>query len=206
MDRNATDDRRFAPATERNRTAILDVLGRRLATATDVLEIASGSGEHAVFFQRALPHVTWQPSDIDADSRASIQAWSVHEGVALPAALTLDVTAPSWANGLSADAVICINMIHISPWAATEGLMLGAGSLLNTGGCLILYGPFMIDGQHTAESNHQFDLNFLKARNPEWGIRDLADVEQEAAKNGLMLSETIKMPANNKIAIFQKPT
>ena len=120
MNNIVNDDRRFAPATERNRDAILGAIGPRLGTAMTVLEIASGSGEHAIFFQRALPHLTWQPSDIDADARASIRAWADHEGLSLPAPLALDVTEPDWAIGLSADAILCCNMIHIAPWSVAK--------------------------------------------------------------------------------------
>jgi len=201
---NEPDLRRFAPATMRNRDVILDVFKTKLHTTNKVIEIASGSGEHAVFFKSQLPHLVWQPSDVDADSRASIQAWADYQNVDLPTPLNVNVMRADWAAGLTADALVCINMIHIAPWAATIGLMHGAGQILSTGGLLVLYGPFKVDGQHTSESNHRFEVEFLKANNPEWGVRDLDDVRTEAAQRSMTLVDTVDMPANNKIVVFQK--
>ncbi|HUS64239.1 MAG TPA: DUF938 domain-containing protein [Kofleriaceae bacterium] len=197
------DARRFAPATQRNREPILAVLARVLPPSGRVLEVASGSGEHAVFFAAHLPGVTWQPSDLDADNRASIAAWRAEAGLPnLLAPLALDATADPWPVA-EADAVVNINMIHIAPWAACEGLMRGAGRVLAPGRPLVLYGPFKRDGAHTAESNEAFD-RMLRSQNRAWGVRDLADVEKAALAGGFALEETIVMPANNLSVVFRR--
>jgi hypothetical protein len=188
--------RRYAAATQRNREPILDVLRRVLPAAGRVLEIASGTGEHAVFFAASLPHLTWQPSDVDAANRASIAAW--REEAQLPnllAPLDLDATSDEWAID-GAAAVVNINMIHIAPWAACEGLMRGAARVLGDGGVLYLYGPYMRDGQHTAPSNEAFD-RALRAQNQAWGVRDMVDVRRVAEANGLRWNEPVPMPGNN---------
>jgi SAM-dependent methyltransferase len=190
-------------ATQRNRDPILSVLRRVLPPQGLVLEIASGTGEHAVHFAANLPGVTWQPSDQDADYLASIVA---HRAAAklpnLLEPLVLDVTAPAWPAPRS-DAVVCINMIHIAPWQATEGLISGAGRVLRPGGVLFLYGPYKQGGRHTAPSNEAFDLD-LRARNPEWGVRDLDDVSALAARHGLDFVERVAMPANNLSVVFRR--
>lgn len=197
------DAKRHAPATLRNRSAIVSVLNRILPKTGRVVEIASGSGEHVVHFAEAFPELDWQPSDFDAGARASIDAW-VGEA-ALPNiadALTLDASSPNWPIE-DAAAILCINMIHISPRSATEGLLAGSGRLLAPGAPLFLYGPFRIAGQPTAPSNEAIDRS-LKARDPEWGVPNLEEVESAAKIQGFLLSETIEMPANNISVIFRK--
>jgi SAM-dependent methyltransferase len=197
------DPRLYHAHVARNRAPILDVLKRALPSPGLVVEIASGSGEHAVFFAKGLPAVSWQPTDADTGALASIAA---HRAAAdapnLLAPLRLDTTAEPWPVA-RADAVVCNNMIHIAPWAVTEGLMRGAGRILPAGGVLYLYGPYRIDGRHTAPSNQEFDT-WLRAQNAQWGIRDLADVADLAARHGLALAETVPMPANNLSVIFRR--
>lgn len=195
------DARQFAPATARNREPILEALRRVLPAHGTVLEISSGTGEHATFFGPNLPGLTWQPSDPDPTSRASIAAWIAATGAAnvLPP-LDIDVRMLVWPI-ISADAVVCINMIHIAPWEATPALFAGARRLLPPGGMLYLYGPFMRDGRHTAPSNEAFDAS-LRARNPEWGVRDLENVAAEAAQAGFYAPTVTAMPANNLSVIF----
>ncbi len=197
-------ERRTSPATARNREPILAVLQRVLPARARVLEIASGVGEHAVFFARALPGVTWQPSDPDAGARESIASWIAEEelaNVAPPRAI--DVRDSLWGVEGEApfDAIVAINMIHISPWEATLGLMAGAARVLCEDGVLYTYGPYMRDGRHTAPSNQAFDAS-LKARDPSWGVRDVADVERAALAHGLALREIVEMPANNLSLVF----
>jgi hypothetical protein len=189
-------ERKFAPAVSRNRDAIASVLGGLLPVDGLVLEIASGSGEHAVHFASLFPQLAWQPSDPDPHALASIEAWRNHAGPAnLLAPLDLDAAAPVWPIK-AADAVLCINMIHISPWASTSGLIAGAGRLLKSGQPLFLYGPFEQAGVETAASNIAFDQS-LKARNPEWGLRRIEDVIALARQHGFGRQEIIPMPANN---------
>lgn len=198
------DPRRQAPSTARNREPILAVLRRALPARARVLEIASGAGEHAVCFARAMPDWTWFPSDPDAAARASIAAWIESEGLAnVRAPSAIDVRDPVWGVEADApfDALVAINMIHISPWEATLGLMAGAGRLLRPGGQLITYGAYKRGGQHTAPSNEQFE-QWLKARDPRFGVRDLADVEAAASAHGLALRDVIEMPANNLSLVF----
>jgi cyclopropane fatty-acyl-phospholipid synthase-like methyltransferase len=195
-----------SPATARNREPILNVLRRVLPANARVLEIASGAGEHAVFFARAMPGLIWQPSDPDPEARASIAAWVESEALNnVLAPRDIDVRDFDWAADDHApyDAVVAINMIHISPWAATLGLLAGVQRLLKIGGVLVTYGPYKRDGRHTALSNEAFDVS-LKARDPSWGVRDVSDVEAAAAKQGLMLREIIEMPANNLSLVFSK--
>jgi SAM-dependent methyltransferase len=197
----AFDPRIYYPHVVRNRDPILDVLRRVLPAEGLALEIASGSGEHASYFAERLPSLFWQPTDSDPDALASIAAHRTAANAAnLLPPLHLDVTSAQWPVQ-RADVVMCNNMIHISPWAATEGLIAGAARTLQAGGILFLYGPYKIDGRHTAPSNHDFDLD-LKRRNPAWGIRDLADVEDLARRHGFDLAETVPMPANNLSVIF----
>jgi hypothetical protein len=193
------DARRSSPAALRNRDAILDVLRATLPAAGTVIEIAGGSGEHAVHFARAFPHLTWQPSDPSAEARASIAAWRAAEALPnLLPPLDLDATADAWPID-RAEALIAINMVHISPWAATLGLLRHAAALLPTGAPLVLYGPYRQQGETMAPSNEAFDAD-LRARNPSWGIRAIEDVAREAA--GFDLVRTVAMPANNLSLVF----
>jgi SAM-dependent methyltransferase len=200
-----------APATARNREPILEVLRRVLPPRGLVLEIASGTGEHAVFFASslaasmagALPALTWQPSDPRPEHLASIAAWRAEAGTSnLRPPLGLDVEAEPWPVDF-ADAIVCINMLHIAPWSACEALMGGAARILPDGGILYTYGPYKRDGRHTAPSNAAFDER-LRAEDPRWGVRDLADVAAEAARVGLALAEIVEMPANNLSLVFRK--
>lgn len=195
---------RTAPATARNRDPILAVLRTRLPPRGNVLEIAAGTGEHAVFLATALPHLQWQPTDPSPEALASIAAWRDHAAVPnLLAPVALDAATPgSWPVD-QADAIVNINMIHISPWTATMGLMQGAGRLLPEGGPLCLYGPYIEAEVETAPSNLAFDRD-LQSRNPAWGLRRLADVAALAAAHGLVLGERVAMPANNLLLIFRK--
>jgi SAM-dependent methyltransferase len=197
-----SDPKLYHPHVARNREPILAVLKRFLPARALVLEVASGSGEHAAFFAKALPSVSWLPTDIDAKALASIAAFRAEAGVPnLLAPVRLDVTAPSWPVK-RLDAIICNNMTHISPWAASEGLMAGAARTLRAGGMLFLYGPYKIDGRHTARSNQEFDA-YLRSQNPEWGIRDLGEMRALAGRHGLTLIETVAMPANNLTVILR---
>ena len=203
LDWNADGAALHAPATLRNRGPILAVLARILPTRGLVLEIASGSGEHAVHFARALPHLDVQPSDPDAEALASIAAHRRTSGLSnLRAPLRLDASAPDWAVE-AADAILAINMIHIAPWSAAEGLMAGAGRLLPPGAPLFLYGPFLEPDRDAAASNLAFDAD-LRARNLAWGLRDRDAVTALAARHGLALDERVEMPANNLSLVFRK--
>jgi hypothetical protein len=205
------DPRRFAPATARNREPILDVLRRFVDPSSDVLEIASGSGEHAIFLAPRLDVASWQPTDPDPEARASIDAWraSVNDDRVL-AAIELDVTTRPWpALATSPNTVSCVNMIHIAPWAACEGLLAFASALLHDARpdprcrrkVLYLYGPYRRGGRHTSPSNEAFDAN-LRSRDPAWGVRDLEEVVETARQNGFDLTEVVEMPANNLSVIF----
>ena len=170
-----------------------------------MLEVASGSGEHAVHFARASgPRIVYQPSDPDAQARASIDAWAAASGLPnIRPALALDAAADVWPIA-SADVVLCINMIHIAPWSAAVGLVRGAARVLPPGGLLFLYGPFRREGRHTAPSNEAFDRDFLRARNPEWGVRDLEAVADLAAGAGFAPPLIEPMPANNLSVLFRR--
>jgi len=199
------DDRRSAPAAQRNREPIAEVLGEWLPTHGLVLEIASGTGEHAVYFAERFPDLDWQPSDIDPGALRSIRAWRAHSklrNVAEP--VVLDASSREWQID-RADAVISINMVHISPWSSALGLLDGAERLLEAGAPLILYGPWLSDEIETAQSNLQFDSD-LKRRNPEWGLRKVEQLDAEAAKRGMGLAEMRQMPANNFMLLFRKGT
>ena len=198
-----TDHRRSAPHVARNAGPIAELLRRMLPPRGLVLEVASGTGEHIVHFARALPHLLWQPSDPDPAALRSIEAWRSAAGLfnLLPP-VSLDARTADWPIA-EADAVLAINMVHISPWAATAGLMRGAGRLLAAGMPLYLYGAYRQAGVETAPSNEAFDAD-LKARNPEWGIRDLEAVVAEAEKNGFSLDEVVPMPANNLSVVLRK--
>lgn len=194
--------KRHAPATGRNRAPILGVLRRVLVDHELVLEIASGSGEHAVFFAAALPHLRWQPSDRDADALASIEAWRAEAGLPnLEPALALDVCAPRWPLA-RADAVVCINMLHISPWSASVALFEGAARLLAAGAPLVTYGPYRFGGR-TAPSNDAFDAS-LRAQDPSWGVRDVDELGALARRTGFDLEESVAMPANNHTLVWRR--
>ena len=193
--------RRHAPATLRNREPIAAVLAEALPACGLVLEVASGSGEHAAFFAERFPDLTWQPSDPDAAALASIAEWCAGLANVLPP-LALDAADAAWPVA-AADAILCINMVHISPWEATLGLMAGAARLLAPGAPLILYGPYRQRDVPTAESNEVFDVS-LKSRNPAWGLRHVEDVSAVAAARGLLLERIVAMPANNLSLVFRR--
>lgn len=207
------DARQYAPATQRNSEPILEVLLQVLLESGTILEIASGTGEHAVFFASKLRDYLWLPTDANPQSRASIISWTEHnvcDNVYAP--LDLDVREPVWAvengafdwlNTQPIVAIININMIHISPWSACMGLMAGAGRILKAGGILYLYGPFKQGGEHTAASNAAFD-EYLRTENPEWGVRNLDDVVAVASAQNLTLKQIYQMPANNLSVVFQR--
>jgi len=184
------------------------VLTRVLPASGPLLEIASGTGEHAVWFAAGLPGLVYQPSDPDPAHRASIAAWIAASGLEnLRPPLALDVTAPDWERlpGVPRDpaAILCINMIHIAPWSAALGLLRGAGAVLGAGGVLYLYGPYRRGGAHTADSNAAFDRS-LRGRDPAWGVRDLEAVTSAAADAGLVLDEVVEMPANNLSLVLRR--
>lgn len=198
-----TSHRLRYPATERNRDAILEVLRGTLPPSGLVLEIASGSGEHAMHFAAALPGLTFQPSDPEDAARRSIKAWMAETGLPnIRPPLDLDVLREPWPI-TQADAILCINMIHISPWAATAALMRHAGQILGSGAPLYLYGPYRQRDVVTAESNEAFDAD-LKARNPQWGLRHLNDVAALAREAGFSEPEVTSMPANNLSVVFRR--
>ena len=200
---------RFAPATTRNRDAILAVLKKALPKTGCVLEVASGSGEHAVYFAPQLAPRLWLPSDIDPENLASIAAWSRAEPCSqLLDAIPLNASDPVWptehlSTAQRIRAVVNINMIHIAPWAACLGLFNGAARLLTSGGVVYLYGPFKRQGNHTAPSNAEFD-NQLQARNAQWGVRNLEDVVAVAEAVGFECSDIVEMPANNLSVVFSR--
>lgn len=192
--------KQHAPATQRNREPIREVLARVLPATGTVLEIASGSGEHAIAFASAFPALRWQPSDPDPVARSSIAAWRVETGLPnLAEPLALDVCAP-WPID-AADAIVCINMVHISPWESALALFAGAAKLLAPGAPLYLYGPYKFGGAFTAPSNEDFDRS-LRSRDPRWGVRDVADLAKAA--DGFALVETVAMPANNHSLVFRR--
>lgn len=197
------DNRQYAPAATRNRSSILDVLRSILPSSGTVLEVASGTGEHVVHLARALPMLTWQPSDPSRDARRSIDAWIAAEGLAnVRSPLDLDAADDNWPID-HATAVVCINMIHISPWTSTEGLMRGASRILDAGAFLYLYGPFRQATRPIEPSNAAFDEN-LRGRDPHWGLRDLDEVAACAGSHCFMLDRVVEMPANNLSVIFRR--
>lgn len=206
-DRAAAGGRMFSPSAARNRDFIADVFLAHMARAGAILEIGSGTGEHAVHIARKAPGLRWTPSDPDAASRASIAAWTLHEGLTnVDAPRAIDVTQEGWRDAVEGPlaGIVSINMIHIAPFEAAKGLFAGAGALLENGGKLFLYGPFSRHGAHTAPSNAAFDES-LKARNPKWGVRDLeGDILPLAEKAGLKLEAVVPMPANNLSVVFAK--
>ena len=202
-----TDARLDYPATGRNQEVILDVLKEALPNLGAVLEVASGSGQHITYFAHQIPQLKWQPSDTDAAARASIDAWRNEMGVtdAVHTPIDLDASVDIWSLGHIKDlnAIMSINMIHISAWEACLGLLRNASRVLPAGGVLYLYGPFKVGGVHIAPSNAEFDLS-LQSQNSAWGVRNLDDVAEEALKQNFQLMKTIRMPANNFSVIFHK--
>lgn len=203
IDEAGSEPRRHAPATLRNRDAIATVLESVLPATGLVLEIASGSGEHAVHFARMFPALEWQPSDCEPAALRSITAWAADAGTAniLPPA-AIDVGQERWPIA-KADAIVCINMVHISPWSATLGLFRHAAALLPPGAPLYLYGPFLRHDVMTAESNFAFDAS-LRARNPAWGLRDVGDIDAVATRHGFVRAKLIEMPANNLSLVYRR--
>jgi len=205
---NPRTSKQYAPATERNRQPILDVLQQVIPAEGNILEIASGTGEHACFFAPYFPNQQWIPSDPDRLLRLSIEAWRQDcksDNLQIP--LDIDVSLPNWETKLNNSAIatigaiIAINLIHISPWSACQGLIAGAGKILQSGGILYLYGPYKQQGKHTAISNEAFDQS-LQFRNPDWGVRNLEDVVKLAEQHQLILQKIVPMPANNLSLIF----
>jgi hypothetical protein len=212
------DRRQYAPATDRNREPILSVLQEVLPASGTVLEISSGTGQHAIFFAPRLAPRRWLPSDVNPIALESIAAWQFHHPCeTLYPPVELDVCQATWPiepscppaladtdfEVSSIQAIVNINMIHISPWAATLGLFAGAQRLLPIGGVLYLYGPYKRNGQHTAPSNAEFDVS-LRSRHSEWGIRNLEDVIETAIAHQFTLSTVVEMPANNLSVVFQR--
>jgi SAM-dependent methyltransferase len=206
------DGRLDAPAFHRNHQAIWAVLRQFLAGESgDVVEAGSGTGQHAVEFARGAPEIVWWPSDLNEQHLKSIEAWRVHAALPnLRPPLRIDLSDSRWCsemqNGNGPEellAVFCANVIHIAPWRVAEGLFAGAGRYLRVGGRLFLYGPFKRGGEHTASSNAAFDKS-LRDNNPEWGVRDIDDLEKLAKNAGLALTECVAMPANNLILIFER--
>ena len=197
------DQKLSSPSALRNRDPIADLLRHVLPQSGTVLELASGSGEHVIHFASLFPNLVWQPSDPSPEARASIEHWVKTDAMpnVLPP-LDIDASSQTWPVK-SADAMIAINMVHISPWPATQGLLKSAGLLLPAGGPLILYGPYRREGQPLVPSNVEFDAS-LRARNPSWGIRLLEDVESIAKQSGLALTSVTEMPANNLGVVFTR--
>jgi SAM-dependent methyltransferase len=203
------DGRLDAAAFHRNHEPIWAVLRTHLAGKSgDVLEVGSGTGQHVVHFARETPDVIWWPSDLNEQHLKSIGAWRAHSKLPnVQPPQRIDVADPAWWRGVQQRgprdllALFCANVIHIAPWSVAEGLFAGAGQALRADGRFFLYGPFKRDGQHTALSNAVFDSS-LREGNPEWGVRDIVDVEKLARSAGLALLETVEMPANNMILVF----
>ena len=201
--RKMTDHRQYAPATVRNCNFILDVLRDVLPTTGVILEIASGSGEHVVHFARNLPSLVFQPSDPEPDALLSVAAWmKAAEVTNVRAPIVLDASRSPWPIA-SADGIICINMVHISPWDASVGLIRGAAAILPPGSPLYLYGPYKRKGFATAPSNEAFDRN-LRDRNPIWGLRDLEAIAAIAQSAGFSIPDITEMPANNLSIVFRR--
>jgi hypothetical protein len=197
------DGKWFTSSAERNKDPILAVLARVLPRRGVVLEIASGTGQHVLHFAKALPGLAWQPSDPDPELRGSIALRAKEQQLPnVNRPIDLDVTRLPWPLQ-TADAVVCINMIHVAPWSATLALLEGTKALLPTQHVLFLYGPYRRFSQHTSESNEQFDSD-LRAHDPEWGLRDLEAVSEAAASSGFVLAEVVEMPANNFSLIFKR--
>lgn len=197
------EDRQSSPAAIRNGPPILQVLRRILPASGLVLEVASGTGEHAALFARALPGLTWQPTDGAPANLRSIAAWAADGDASnLLPPLVLDASDPASWPVKRADAMLAVNLIHIAPWRVAEGLFAGAARLLPPGGPLVLYGPYREAGRHTAESNEAFDRD-LRARDPHWGVRDIEAVVELGARCGLRFEERVALPANNLIVVFR---
>ena len=196
-----------APAFHRNHDAIWQALAPHLTAAREnVLELGSGTGQHTVAYAALTPALTWHPSDLQEGHLASIEAWRTHTGLANVAPpQRIDLTDPgwNWTPGGLLTAMLCINVLHISPWCVSQNLIAGAGRLLDRAGRLFVYGPFKRDGAHTAPSNAEFDAS-LRARNPDWGVRDTRDLAALAAANGLTLADVVPMPANNFILVIAR--
>jgi len=192
--------RKSAPAVARNREPLLEVLRPRIAPGSRVLEIAAGTGEHALYFTQKLD-LHWIPTDPDPEAVASIAAWRTEGPERLAAPRQLSVLDEDWPAPV--DAVVCINMVHISPWECSEALFAGAGRVLSAGGRLLTYGPYRIDGEQTAPSNTRFE-GWLKSLDPRYGVRDMADLEALGLANSLALTERIAMPANNFVLVFER--
>ena len=201
-ERDESGARLFSPSAGRNKAVIAAELARLLPEGARVLGIASGTGEHAAELLGRREDVTWQPTDLDARSRASQDDWARDFGGRMLRSRNVDVTIEGWWKGSAVDAVFCANMIHIAPWAAAEGLARGAGGLLGEGGLMLLYGPFL-KGTDSAKGNLRFDAD-LKRRDSRWGVRELADVKGLFAKSGLSHVETASLPANNDLLVFRK--
>lgn len=199
-------DKQFSPSAARNTGPILAALRPRLPASGRALEVASGTGQHIVVFAEGFPGVDWTPSDPDAMARVSISTHVAEAGLAnLQAPLDLDVSDPGWPKAVDAglDVMVAINLLHISPWVATLGLLSGAGRLLAPDGRLFIYGPFSRGGDYLAQSNVQFDAA-LRQRDPSWGLRDTNDVAAAARAKGLALADVIAMPANNLMLVISK--
>lgn len=203
LDSNGDPELPHSPAAERNAEPILAQLRRLLPASGRVLEIASGTGQHAVHFASALSGIEWQPSDVDPDALKAVRIRVDHAGLPnLRPPVELDVEARDWPLE-RADAILCVNLLHISPWSATKGLIAGAARCLPAGGILAVYGPFRFAGEHIADSNARFDAD-LRSRHASWGIRDVADVAAIASDHGLDHQETIALPANNHLLVFRR--
>jgi hypothetical protein len=206
------DGRLDAPAFHRNHAPLWAVLAAHLADRSgDVIEVGSGTGQHVVHFARHTPSLVWWPSDLNLRHLKSIEAWRIHSGLTnIRSPLRIDLSDPTWCPEMTdgrgpkdVAAVFCANVIHIAPWNVAEGLLTGAGRYLRAGGELFLYGPFKRDGKHTALSNAVFDTS-LRDGNPEWGVRDIGDVEKLANGAGLALTDVADMPANNLTLVFAR--
>ena len=199
----STDGRLASPSAERNRGPLAEVLSQVLPQSGLVLEVGSGTGEHAVHFARVMPHLTWQPSEQDSDCLRSISAWVAAEAQGnVREPLYLNVSDTQWPIA-AADAIISINMIHIAPWSVAQALLRGASRTLLPGGLLCLYGPYRVAGEHTSASNRAFDAQ-LRGMNSEWGVRDIDEVSNEARAVDLEFVRTFEMPANNLIVALRK--
>ncbi len=197
------DGRLWSPSAERNRQPIAGVLLQVLPKTGLVLEVGSGTGEHVVHFARVMPHLTWQPSEQDNDCLRSISAWAAAEAQAnVRQPLSLNVSDAEWPIAF-ADAIVCLNMIHIAPWSVAQALLRGAGRVLPASGLLCMYGPYRVAGKHISASNRAFDEQ-LRGVDPEWGVRDLDEVSNEARAGGLEFVRTFEMPANNSVVVFRK--
>jgi len=199
----SSEARQHSPAAERNAGPILAVLQRYLPDTGRIVEIASGTGQHAAHFAAAFPRADWQPCDIDPNALASIRAWRGEVATPnLAEPIELDVHWRKWPIA-QADGLVCINLLHIAPWTATQGLFEGASHIVTAGAPLLTYGPFRVGGAHVADSNTRFDAE-LQRRDPSWGVRDIEAVAEVGRANGFEPMETIVMPANNRMLAFRR--